>query len=141
VFASRNRLVVGLADAVLVVAAARRSGSARTGRLALRAGVRVGACIPGPGAEMLVGEGAEALDFGTEGFERWLRGEAPATVRWPSSARWLEPWFARCGAKGLALDSVDDPLRAAVDVLELLDLRLVVERTPGRYVRLDRDES
>ncbi|WP_205633132.1 DNA-processing protein DprA, partial [Enhygromyxa salina] len=60
-FASRNAIVVGLADAVLVAQASLRSGSRGTGQLGLRSGVAVGVLSGSAGCGALIGEGARAL--------------------------------------------------------------------------------
>src|SRR5690606_30846928 len=60
-FASRNAIVIGLADAVLVAEAGLRSGSTGTGRLALRRDIPLAAIAGSPGCGALIGAGARPL--------------------------------------------------------------------------------
>jgi DNA processing protein len=143
-FASRNRLVVALADAVLVVQAQLRSGSMLTGRLALADGKPTAAILGSPGVATLVAEGAVALrweasqpgEFETT-LRRWLASPrdvaASAGAAWPPRLHWLRDALARSGSRGVTVDRLGDPIAAAVALVEAETLGLVVEAAPGRY--------
>ena len=149
VFASRNRVVVGLCDALVVVEAARASGSLGSGRLALRAGLRVAAVLGSAGAGSLIADGAAAIagdDAATAaaGLERWLRGAdpgGPGWARWPAELRWLAAALRRAGTAGVSVDGLEAgtegiPAASGSILLALLEaeaLGLVVEVEIGRY--------
>ena len=157
-FASRNAIVVGLADAVLVAEAGLRSGSIGTGRLAMGRGVPIAAIAGSPGCGALIGAGARALPavgiVGASedphalllaGFERWLDALAgtgghdpepdPDHV-WPAELAWLASAITAAGPTGLALDSLPDPAAASLAVLEAELLGLVCEGPAGRWLRV-----
>lgn len=82
VFASRNSLVISLVDALVVVEAARSSGSFGSGREALRRGRPVAAALGSSGGGALVAGGAAAIETkdgaaaaGAQ-LEAWLRAVA-----------------------------------------------------------------
>ena len=143
-FASRNRVIVQLADAVLVAQAAARSGSRGTGVLALRQGCVTAAGI-GPGSRggaALVAAGAVAVRDASE-VAAWLgtaagHGPPPPRAAWPEHLLRLHDALASAPVSGLTVDEVADPLRALCDLTEASALGLVVEPTPGRYVLVDR---
>ncbi len=142
-FASRNRIVIEAADAIVVVQAARRSGSAGTGSLALRRGARVAAFTSSAGGEALVGAGA--LSLGDPGVAGWvpraevfldaLIGVERETIplRWPTHLRWLADALAQAPPEGSSVDAFADALETLCALTEASTLGLVVEVTPGRY--------
>jgi len=86
-FPSRNRIVAGLAEAVLVVEAQQASGALVTARLALAMGRRLLAVPGSPGTDRLVAAGqARAVRDGDE-LMAALRGEAPVAVSAPPEFR------------------------------------------------------
>ncbi|MEZ4428163.1 MAG: DNA-processing protein DprA [Nannocystaceae bacterium] len=142
-FASRNRLVVALSQAVIVVEARTRSGSWSTGRAALARSIPV-AVVPGsPGCADLLQRGAHPLPPPAPGapwsaLTRFLASITGASVAfedtpWPPRLRWLVAPLAAAGARGCSIDALDDPARALVDLLAAERLGLVVELAPGRY--------
>jgi hypothetical protein len=160
-FASRNAIVVGLADAVLVAEASLRSGSYGTGRLALRGEVPLAAIAGSPGCGGLIGAGARALpalahaspepESGeaiaalVAALERWLDrvlGREPAPEPaftepgWPPHLRWLATAITDAGASGLALDTLPDADAAALALVEAELLGLVCEGAAGRWLRV-----
>lgn len=143
-FASRNAVVVGLAEAVLVVEAAGRSGSHGTGISAIHRKRRVAVVLGSAGCAELVGRGARGLPGDQEAFApafaAWLAGgtedAAGPSSRWPERLRWLELALAEAGPRGLCLDALPDPLSRLVDLLDAEGLGLIVESPPGRYRRV-----
>jgi DNA processing protein len=137
-FVSRNRHVVALADAVLVVEAARRSGTASTGTLALRRALPVAALVGSPGAAQLIDAGATSLAFDaasprafTAAVVAWLRGR-PVGLPWPSSLHPLREVLTGGPPEGVSTAD----LHAAGLALALLEAQLsglVVEVAPGRW--------
>ncbi len=157
-FASRNRVVVGLADAVLVVQAGSRSGSVVTGRLALRHRVPLAAVCGSPGCAMLIGDDARALPgpspigfvaSGSSPRERlraWLlqvdprepaNAEEIDALAWPDPLKWLARALDRAGRGGLRLDAAEDPGALIEAITEAEALGLIIETRPGRYRRCD----
>ncbi len=162
-FASRNRVVVGLADAVLVVQAGSRSGSVVTGRLARRHRVPLAAVCGSPGCSMLIGDDARALPgpppigFVASGpsfrerLRAWLlrvdprenasTGEIAASASdgaaWPDRLRWLARALDQAGPGGLWLDAAEDPAALIEAITEAEALGLIIETRPGRYRRCD----
>ncbi|MFV8755363.1 DNA-processing protein DprA [Nannocystaceae bacterium ST9] len=143
-FASRNRIVVGLADAVLVAEASLRSGSFGTGRLARKAGLRLAVFAGTAGCGMLIAEGAHALPEPGVGNEEpaaararvrdWLRGEtAAATSSWPDELIWLREILVAGPSAGVVIEAFEDPTRAIVGLCEAELLGLVCEVTSGRW--------
>jgi DNA protecting protein DprA len=154
-FASRNAIVVGLADAVLVAEAGLRSGSTGTGRLALRRTVPLAAIAGSPGCGALIGAGArplpappydddaDALAHMRDAVGRWLdelRGQAEATSErsssWPEQLAWLATALREAGPNGLAIDTLPNPGAAALALCEAELLGLVCEAAAGRWVAL-----
>lgn len=148
IFASRNRIVVGLSDGVIVVQASLRSGSLGTGRAALKAQRPCAAFLSSPGGQSLVGEGAMSLRFaGEDGwraraeafFERVISPMAASLETseptWPAHIAWLAEAMRETDAKGVTAGQLGDPLRALCALTEACSLGLVVETSPGRYRR------
>ena len=151
-FASRNALIVNLADALLVVEASLRSGSRLTGTLGLAAGLPTAALVGSPGCGALIGAGARALpeppratdprelERLCQAFVAWLEGlhsqqdAPPHGPAWPPALTWLEERVRAAGPGGATLDSLGDPGRAALALLEAELLGLVCEAAPGRWV-------
>lgn len=138
VFLSRNAVVVGLADRVVVAQAGLRSGSGWTGRHALAAGRPVAVLAGQAGTADLVTRGATALPFPADaatlahGFEAWLRDAPVAPTPWPADLQDLRDALTAAGARGLAIDAA-----TPAQILALVRAEaegLVVQRTPGRYV-------
>jgi len=148
-FASRNRIVVELSRAVLVVQAGVRSGTIGTGRLGLRAGRGVGVLRGSGGAAQLAAEGARwigAVDAGldditvaTKGWLEELAGltvpddDAPAVVV-PQHLRPVLTLAQRAGRRGIMADECDAPMLALAQLAEAEALGLLVQVSPGRYV-------
>ena len=146
-FPARNRIIAGLADLVVVIEAAERSGSLITAELAMRLGREV-AAVPGsvmaPGAagtNALLRDGATLVRGVQDVLDAlYGAGGAPAVVRAPRPE--LEPPLGdileavaegRDTLAALTRGGEADPLavRAALTELELRDL---VRREPGgRY--------
>lgn len=145
IFASRNRIVVGLATALVVVQAGARSGSAGTGRLGLSTATPT-AVLPGSrGCAALAAAGAFRLPDATDAqlgstVRRWLeavlegRTLADQGGAWPPRLTWLREAIAARGARGLNLDALPDPLAGVVALTEAETLGLITELAPGRYV-------
>jgi predicted Rossmann fold nucleotide-binding protein DprA/Smf involved in DNA uptake len=138
-FVSRNAVIVGLVDAVIVVQAQIRSGSATTGSLALRKRLPTGAIVGTPGCADLIARGATALQWNehepavfTERVGAWLDGRATG-VCWPESLARLRDAFTRAGGKGMTLDELGGPAMATL-LWQAQALGLVGETTPGRFV-------
>ncbi len=135
-FASRNRHVVALADAVLVAEAARRSGTATTGRMALRQRCRVAGLLGTPGVAMLVAEGATPIALSDGGIAHkvgaWLRGDVAAASVWPEPLQPLREVLEAGGPFGVpSAELTRRGLAAALLTAELAGL--VVEASPGRW--------
>jgi len=148
IFASRNRIVVGVASALVVVQALPRSGSWGTGRMALRDGRRTAAVLGPAGCADLIAHGATALpcEPGTIGAAvlRWLDAGpggpggpgSMANPTWPEDLRWLGDLLASAGPRGLGLDDLAEETTAANANAALLSaelLGLVLESPQGRY--------
>lgn len=145
-FASRNRIVVALADAVLVVEASLRSGSLGTGRLAAKAGLPLAAFAGSAGCGSLIAAGAlalpeplakpdaHALDELATRVGAWLAGESLALPsRWPAALAWLRDTLAAGPASGTTLDRLGPLDVAMVALVEAELLGLVSEVSPGRW--------
>lgn len=146
-FASRNAIVVELADAVLVAQARARSGSMITGRLALRRAVPLAAFAGSRGCGMLIAAGARALpdprvDDPSCQVAAWLRdprapahGSPAGSDAWAAlDLDWLRARLLAAGPGGLAPDSLDDPEAAFAGLCEAELAGLVTEAHPGRWV-------
>jgi len=138
-FVSRNAVVVGLVDAVLVVQADLRSGSATTGSLALRKHLPTAAIVGTNGCAELVARGATPLSFHEADVDAfrdrvrgWLDGELVSTP-WPASLARLRDALANAGPRGATLDELGGPAMATM-LWQATALGLVGETTAGRYV-------
>lgn len=151
-FASRNALILDLAQAVVVVQAAARSGSLGTGRLALRRTLPV-AIVPGSrGTGLLLAAGAHALPGPPDGpgavraaTESWLDavlgGRTPSPSgpdAWPDHLGWLRRAVERAGTAGLDVDALPDPLAGLAALTEAETRGLVTPCGPGRYTARSR---
>jgi len=150
-FPRRNRLVAGLARGVLVVEAARQSGSLSTARLANEAGREVFA-IPGSihsplsrGCHALIRQGAKlvetAQDIVDELGELPRAAPAIATLVEQSAQPEPDPLLAALGYDPVLRDDLQrrTGMDAAALQSRLLELELdgLVERLPGeRYQRI-----
>lgn len=153
-FASRNAIVVGLADALIVAEAGLRSGSRLTGELALQRGLPTAVLAGSPGCGALIGAGARALPGPEPGagdlepvldaVNRWLDEldgqpadpDTDASAAWPEHLRWLAELLRSAGPAGADLDALPDPDRAGVALLEAELLGLVCEAAAGRWVAI-----
>jgi DNA processing protein len=146
-FASRNRIVVALSSAVLVVQAGVRSGTMVTGRLSLARRTPLAAVTGSPGAAMLVAEGAHALRPGpadadalAHALATWLdavrdgRSTDASALQWPAHLVWLSAELQRKGPLGLCTDDLGERPGGLLALLEAEALGLVIELTPGRYL-------
>jgi DNA protecting protein DprA len=154
-FASRNAIVVGLADAVLVAEAGLRSGSTGTGRLALQRELPLAAIAGSPGCGALIGAGARSLPSPPHDDEpearasfiaavgAWLDrldGREPESstvgLAWPEHLLWLCELLGQAGSNGLSIDALANPDAASLALCEAELLGLVCEAAPGRWVGL-----
>jgi predicted Rossmann fold nucleotide-binding protein DprA/Smf involved in DNA uptake len=138
-FVSRNRHVVAIADAVLVIEAAQPSGTLYTGRQALRRGIPTAAVIGSRGAAVLIGRGARALPpepapFATA-LRDWLSQRASDDAAWPIHLSPLRDELAAASPQGIRIDRSPDPIATACALTEAELLGLVVESAPGVWVK------
>ena len=120
VFASRNAIVVQLAQRLLVAQAASRSGSLATGRLALKAGKPVAVLSGQAATATLVDAGATPLALDpdqqalTAATQAWLADRTPAECPWPADLQPLREALRCAGPTGLSVDSLPPALVLAV---------------------------
>jgi DNA processing protein len=145
-FASRNRIIVGMAAALVVVEAEPRSGSIGTGRLGLAMGTPSAVMAGSRGCAALAAAGATRFPADLEGASlrratrAWLeavvggRHVVPARPRWPQGSSWLHDRIEAAGARGLTVDDLPDRLAGIVALTEAETMGLVQEIAPGRYV-------
>lgn len=163
VFASRNRFIIDVALALIVVDAQLRSGSLLTGNLALRRGKPVLACHGSRGCSELGHAGAQMIqaeDFQSGQAERaqqalatWLQGLArnsqaggamphlPAQLvsephggpAWPDHLVWIRARFATAPEQTLRPDAAADGLEQLCALTELESLGWVYQVGPGCY--------
>jgi DNA processing protein len=148
-FPRRNRVIAGLAQGVLVVEAALRSGSLITARLAAEAGREVFA-IPGSihsplskGCHRLIRDGAKLVESAQDVLEDLRIAVPPAKRRRVADAGPAgdDPLLALMGHDPVDLDTLAQRSGRAASELAaaLLELELAqdIERLPGnRYQRL-----
>jgi DNA processing protein len=157
-FPTRNRLISGLARAVIVVEAAAKSGSLITARTALDQGREVMA-VPGhpfdaraSGCNMLIRDGAVLVRSAVDVIEALPRDEAPvqAEIPLPDPAPPPRPLretaalhteiLARLGPSPLAEDQLirdlASPAQAVAPALVALELDGRITRHPGGLVSL-----
>ncbi len=141
-FASRNRLVVAAARAVVIVEAQVRSGSWGTGRLARQRKRPLAAILGTPGCAELIGLGAHALPGPgpelAQATATWLadldnKAAARSPSAWPDELQWLATALLRAGPRGLSINDLDDCDRASTALLAAELLGLVGESLPGRF--------
>jgi DNA processing protein len=154
-FPRRNRLVAALGLAVLVIEAGQRSGALITARLAMELGREV-LVVPGPidnpecaGSNQLIRDGATlvaSLDHVLEEIEPLLTLAQAGTGQTPAESPRAATLSGREKQIYQLLDdaprTVDDLVRvgnvppsAASATLLSLELRRLVRKTPGGYVR------
>jgi DNA protecting protein DprA len=149
-FASRNEIVVALADALLVAEAGLRSGSRGTGTLALSRNLPLAAMAGSPGCGALIGAGAHAIAAPLDDSDApehlatavgsWLDelDGGPASTSsvspWPEHLAWLQRLLTTAGPAGASLDLLPNPDEASIALCEAELLGLVCEAGPGRWV-------
>ncbi|WP_333903454.1 DNA-processing protein DprA, partial [Achromobacter insolitus] len=140
-FPKRNRIVAGLARGVLVVEAARQSGSLITARLAAEGGREVFA-IPGSihsplsrGCHALIRQGAKLVETARDITDELGGNPTPATRAQPAADPLPDhPVLDALGYDPLHLDAVQ--ARSGMDTASL-QAQLVELELQGRIVRLD----
>lgn len=140
VFASRNAIVVALAERVLLAQAATPSGSLSTARKTLAAGKPLAVFGGQPTATALARRGATRITFPAPvaalkaELEAWLWGQSQAAPAWPAALERLQAAITVAGAHGLSIDGLTP--RMLVLLLQAEAQGLVAEQTPGRYVAI-----
>lgn len=141
VFPKRNRLIAGISDAIVVIEAARRSGSIITADLALRENKEVLA-VPGPifselstGTNHLLSQGAAAATSANDilraiGLERSAKPEAPPTDLIPDARDLLAALVSPLSSDDLSL-SLNWPLERTLLAISILELHGLVEERLG----------
>ncbi|WMD19546.1 DNA-processing protein DprA [Achromobacter seleniivolatilans] len=139
-FPKRNRIVAGLARGVLVVEAAKQSGSLITARLAGESGREVFA-IPGSihsplsrGCHALIRQGAKLVETAMDITDELGGSATPATRVQPPAPLPSHPVLDALGFDPLHLDTIQ--ARLALDTGEL-QAQLVELELQGRIARLD----
>lgn len=146
-FPKRNRIVAGLARGVLVVEAAKQSGSLITARLAGESGREVFA-IPGSihsplsrGCHALIRQGAKLVETAADITEELGGGPQPATRAAPRATAKLpdpalpdHPLLDALGYDPLHLDAIQS--RSGLDIADV-QAQLVELELQGRIARLD----
>jgi DNA protecting protein DprA len=142
-FASRNRVIVGLVDRVVVVQASLRSGSLYTAGVARQEGRPLAVLAGTPGAAACIATGAGVLgDRGAlpvdvaDRLQLWLEGGSGSAPRaaWPDELAVLERALTAAGPRGVTLEDFADPVAATLALARAEAQRLVYEVSPGRYV-------
>ena len=146
-FPERNRLISGLAEAVVVVEASRRSGSLITARMAAEQGREVFA-VPGAvgnavsaGCHWLIRQGAGLVESAEDVLTElgYAAREADAPTPPPDA---LMPVFDAVSANASPIDeialAVGLPVDAVTGDLVQLELKGFVQPTPDGYIRVPR---
>ena len=141
-FASRNRVLVGLCERVIVVQASLRSGSMYTAGLARREGRPLAVIAGTPGAAACIATGALVLADRSEApaeaasrLAEWLAGQRPvARIEWPHDLAAVKQALVAAGPRGVTLGDFPDPVAATLALARAEAQRLVHEVSPGRYV-------
>ncbi len=148
-FPQRNRIVAALADAVMVIEAAEKSGSLITARLAIEQKKKL-FCLPGPvtsgvsvGTNELIKTGAARMVTRAEDILRELgidtpsprgSGASPSTLEGEKIERAI---LSALENEGLLLDEIirkiHEPISKVGPVMSLLELRGAVKSVNGRY--------
>jgi DNA processing protein len=141
-FPSRNRIVAALADVVLVVEAAARSGALITAAVARRRGQRLLA-VPGtPGADALLAGGAQAVTSVATLFDA-LQGRAtpaPAPAVPARQAALITALLAGADSPGSLARRLGLSLAQVMSVLTEAELDGRVRRAPGSQYEVLRGE-
>lgn len=148
-FPARNRVIAGLADATIIVEAARRSGSLITAELAQELG-RLVAAVPGPvtapmseGTNSLLRDGAELIRDAQDMLDALLgagvaviaRGPDPASL--PADLRRIVERVGSGPATPSSLLGPDDDVDAVVGALSELEMMGFLRRgAGGGFVRV-----
>lgn len=145
-FASRNRVIVGLSDRVILVQASLRSGSLYTASVARREGRALAVIAGTPGAAACIATGACVLGHrgdrpavAADRLEQWLAAQQPGQRRiiWPSELRAVKEALAAAGPRGVTVGDFDDPVAASLALARAEAQRLIYEVSPGRFVASD----
>ena len=146
-FPERNRLISGLAEAVVVVEASRRSGSLITARMAAEQGREVFA-VPGAvgnavsaGCHWLIRQGAGLVESAEDVLMELGYGVQRSDSPTPPPQA-LMPVFAAVSATAAPIDEIalaaGLPVEAVTGDLVQLELKGFVQLTPDGYIRVPR---
>ena len=146
-FPERNRLISGLAEAVVVVEASRRSGSLITARMAAEQGRDVFA-VPGAvgnavsaGCHWLIRQGAGLVESAEDVLMELGYGARRSDSPTPPPQA-LMPVFAAVSATASPIDEIalaaGLPVEAVTGDLVQLELKGFVQLTPDGYIRVPR---
>jgi DNA processing protein len=140
-FPARNRIIAALADVVVVVEAARRSGALSTAAHAVALGVPVLATGGSAGADALLRAGKAGREDGVASVERALCGEAlaapavtlPTGVPFAAVVRALAAAPEGCASAESLAARLGLPLRQVLGRLSEAELDGWVRRAPGGF--------
>jgi predicted Rossmann fold nucleotide-binding protein DprA/Smf involved in DNA uptake len=142
-FASRNRVIVGLSDRVIMVQASLRSGSLYTATVARQEGRPLAVMAGTPGAAACIATGATVLGHrgdrpvdAADRLERWLVDAQvrPPVLAWPPELATVQQALAAAGPRGVTVGDFDDPVAATLALARAEAQRLIFEVSPGRFV-------